>query len=227
MSLEHPRNDVPKHAVDRRDGAAAPLPAGSAETTSVPPPRHRIFLPSTGVERFRAMLWSGARATLFRCSPPFMNRWRVWLLRRFGARVGRGVSIDPSVIVRYPWRLAIADGCVIAHRVILDCMGEIAVGARTRISQYAHLCAGTHDYTRPDMQIVRRPITVGADVWIAADVFVGPGVTVADGTVVAARSSVFHDLPDGVIAAGEPATVRRERAARSSPTDAAARPVRS
>lgn len=184
---------------------------GTVPTTHVPPPRHRIFLPSTRGERALAVLWATVRTLLFRPSPPFAHPWRVLLLKSFGAKVGRRVRLEPSILVRHPWRLTIGDDCVIAHRVIFDCMGEITIRRGTRISQYVHLCAGTHEYTRPDMQIVRRPITVGEEVWIAADVFIGPGVTIEDRAIVAARSSVFHDLTGGMIAAGEPATVRRPR----------------
>lgn len=142
-----------------------------------------------------------------------MHQWRVWLLRRFGAKIGSNVRIEPSAIVEFPWRLSLGTDVAIAHRAILNCMGEVEIGPRTRISQYVHVVAGTHDYTRPDMLIVRRPVTIGAGCWLAADAFIGPGVTVGDRVVVAARSSVFHDLPAGMICAGEPATVRKARPA--------------
>ena len=73
------------------------------------------------------------------------------------------------------------------------------------VSQYAHLCAGTHDHTRPDLPLIKSPITLEDDVWIAADAFVGPGVTVGQGTVVGARASVFKDLPPWKICIGNPA----------------------
>jgi putative colanic acid biosynthesis acetyltransferase WcaF len=73
------------------------------------------------------------------------------------------------------------------------------------ISQYSHICAGTHDHTQPNLPLLRPPITIDDDVWIAADVFVGPGVTIAQGAVVGARSSVFKDLPAWKICVGHPA----------------------
>jgi putative colanic acid biosynthesis acetyltransferase WcaF len=88
----------------------------------------------------------------------------------------------------------------------------VSIGDRTRISQYSHICAGTHEYQRPDMRIEPRPITIGNDVWIAADAFVGPGVRIGDGAMLAARSSAFHDLPEGMICVGEPARPIKRRA---------------
>ena len=98
---------------------------------------------------------------------------------------------------------------VIGHGAIVNCMGKIAIGRGTRISRYAHLCAGTHDYTSRDMRLLRGPITIGRHVWIAADAFVGPGVTIGDGVLLAARSSAFRDLPPGQICIGEPALPHR------------------
>ena len=81
----------------------------------------------------------------------------------------------------------------------------MTLGDRVTVSQYAHLCAGTHDHTRRAMPLVPKPIVLGDDVWIAADVFVGPGVRVRTGTVVGARSSVFGDLPAWKVCVGTPA----------------------
>lgn len=140
-----------------------------------------------------------------------MNRWRVLLLRSFGADVDWSVQIDSTAAIEHPWQLSAGPGAVIAHRVILNCMGRVQIGPGSRISQYAHIVAGTHEYTRPDMIILRQPVTIGEGCWIAADAFIGPGVSIGDRAIVAARSSVFHDLPPGMICAGEPATIRRAR----------------
>ena len=192
----------------------APTPADDRVlVTAVPPPRQRAFLPRSRRERWLGFWWAVVRATLFRWSPGWAYGWRNRLLRCFGAKVDPTARIQPSVIIEFPWQLSIGPHTHIAHKVILNCMGEVTIGAETHISQYAHVVAGTHEYTRPDMQIVRKPVTIGDGIWIAADAFIGPGVTIGDGAIVAARSSVFHDLPGRVVAAGEPAIVRREREA--------------
>ena len=63
----------------------------------------------------------------------------------------------------------------------------ISIGRDVTISQYAHLCAGTHDYRRSDMPLLKTPIRIGEGVWICADSFIGPGVNVGSFAVVAAR----------------------------------------
>lgn len=53
------------------------------------------------------------------------------------------------------------------------------------------------------------PITVGDNVWIGASVTVLPGVTIGSNTVIGAGSVVNRDIPDGVIAVGNPCRVIR------------------
>jgi putative colanic acid biosynthesis acetyltransferase WcaF len=173
--------------------------------TEVPPPSKRIFLPQRPRERAAGAMWAIVRSTLFRWSPRSFNLWRIWLLRLFGAKICGDAVIDPSVRIEFPWNLRIGDQVVICHNVIINCMGTVTLGDRSRISQYSHLVAGTHDYQRRDMAIIRCPIHVGNDVWVAADAFVGPGVTLEDGCLLAARSGAFRDLPAGMVCIGEPA----------------------
>lgn len=152
-------------------------------------------------------LWWFAQATLFRWSPQVLYGWRRWLLRRFGARVGEGVLIRPTVSVTYPWKLSIGDFAWIGDEVVLYTLGEITIGAHAVVSQKSYLCTGTHDPSKPTFDISAHPIRIGEQAWVATDVFVAPGVEIGAGTVVGARSSVFKSLPEGVIAMGNPARI--------------------
>lgn len=127
------------------------------------------------------------------------------LLRWFGAKLGRNVRIRRTVKFEIPWNVKLGDDVSVGDGAILYALGPIDIGDRSFLSQYAHLCAGTHDFTDPTYPLLRPPISVGADCWIAADAFVGPGVRIGDRTVVGARASVFSDLPADVIAVGNPA----------------------
>lgn len=53
------------------------------------------------------------------------------------------------------------------------------------------------------------PIVVGDNVWMGGNVCVMPGVTIGSNTVIAAGSVVAHDIPAGVLAAGNPCRVIR------------------
>jgi putative colanic acid biosynthesis acetyltransferase WcaF len=165
----------------------------------------RNVSPWTRREQVRRLLWSAAVMLLFR--PSFHNwyRFRAALLVLFGGKVGRNVRMRRTVKIEIPWNVEIGDDVSIGDGAILYSLGTIRIGDRSFLSQYAHLCAGTHDPQHTDYPLLREPITIGRDCWIAADAFVAPGVTVGDRTVVGARSSVFSDLPADVIAVGNPA----------------------
>ncbi len=133
------------------------------------------------------------------------------VLRLFGASIDRTARVRSSVRVEQPWNLTIGANTMVGDHAVLYCLGKVTIGANCSLSQYAHLCAGTHDYTRPDMPLLTLPITLGDDVWIAADAFVGPGVTVGDGVVVGARSSVHRSLEPWSVYAGNPAKKIKDR----------------
>ncbi len=173
--------------------------------TEMPKPARRVFLAQSIDEKIAGFVWRFVRVTLFRWSPPPLHGWRRALLRLFGARIGRGVRIEPSVRVDFPWNLRAGDGTAIADHVVINCMGTVEIGPRTLVGRYAHLCAGTHAYAMRDMRIERRPIAIGGGCWIATDAFVGPGVTIGEGSLLAARSSAFSSLPPGMVCIGEPA----------------------
>ena len=156
-------------------------------------------------------LWMFAQALLFRWSFHNWYGWRRFLLRCFGAKVGVAVRVRPTVRIEIPWNVTLDDGCIVGDFAILYSLGTIHIGQRTIISQYAHLCAGSHDYTSRKFPLTTPPIRIGEDCWIAADVFVGPGVTVGDRSVVGARSTVTKTIPADVVAVGSPAKVVKQR----------------
>src|SRR5262245_82984 len=90
-------------------------------------------------------LWELTQPMLRRVPRHFWGLRR-WLLRCFGARIGREVRIHPTTKIAIPWNLSIGDEAAIGDRVQIYNLGEVSIGAQVTISQGAHLCAGTHDY---------------------------------------------------------------------------------
>ena len=145
---------------------------------------------------------------LFRFSPRPLWGWRRMLLRCFGAQIGVQVHIYPTVRVIIPWHLQIDDQVAVGDRAILYALGRIHISARASISQYAHLCAGTHDQHDPARALVRAPIKIEADAWVCADAFVGPGVRIGTGAILGARGVAMKDLADRHLGLGNPMQVK-------------------
>lgn len=148
---------------------------------------------------------------LFRFSPRPCFAWRNFLLRSLGASIGRDVHIYNSATIYYPWQLIAQDECAIGEETYIYNVGTITIRARATISHRAHLCAGTHDHTKPDFPLLRPPIDIRDDAWICADAFVGPNVTVGEGAIVGAAAVVTKDVAPWMIVAGNPAREIRRR----------------
>ncbi|MEM9249548.1 MAG: DapH/DapD/GlmU-related protein [Pseudomonadota bacterium] len=155
-------------------------------------------------EQAARVLWALA-LPLFRLSPRPLWGWRRALLRLFGARVGAGAHVYPDVRIAMPWNLSLGDNCAVGAQAILYALGPIHIADRATISQYAHLCAGSHDWRDPAMPLTKPPIAIGEDAWVCADAFVGPGVAVGPGAIVGARCVLMSSCRAGAIMAGNPA----------------------
>lgn len=160
--------------------------------------------------------WEVVRLLLFRPSPRRAFRWRAMLLRWFGARIGKPLYVRPTCRVVYPWLLETGDWVQLGDDVVVYNLGPVRIGTHTTVSQGTYLCAGSHDYTQPDLPLTRPPITLGNGVWVAAQAFIGPGVTVGDNSVVGARAVVTRDVPPGVVVGGNPARVIKPRPMKSA-----------
>lgn len=157
------------------------------------------------------LAWSMVWMCFYRPTPRSFHWWRRFLLRCFGARLGKGVHPYPTSRVWAPWNLEMGDYACLSEGVDCYCVAKISIGRNSTVSQYSFLCSASHDYTDIDMPMTCAPITIGDQVWITADVFVGPGVQIGDGAVVTARSSVFADIPPWVVAKGNPAVAVKPR----------------
>ena len=161
--------------------------------------------------RLARVVWGLAWLLLARFTPPPLHAWRRLVLVAFGASIGRGARVHGSARIWLPTNLELGEQVLVGPGVRLYNQGHIRIGARSVISQRAHLCASTHDIADPHFQLVLRPISVGVGCWIAAEAFIGPGVTVGDRAVIGARAALFGGAePDGVYS-GNPAQLIKRR----------------
>ena len=154
--------------------------------------------------RLARLLWHIIAFIFFKYSPKPLHAWRSFLLRLFGAKVGKGVHVYPKVSIWAPWNLILKDECGIANGVTLYSQGRITVGKRAVISQGAHLVAGTHDYTKLGFPLYTKPIVIGDYAWVAADSFIHPGVEIGEGAVIGARAVVTKNMPPWMVCSGHP-----------------------
>ncbi len=167
--------------------------------------------PHSAANKAARALWGAVWRLLFRPTPRFWHAPRRALLRVFGARVGRGAQIMPSVSIWAPWNLALGDYATVGDGADLYSVDRIEIGAHATISRRAFLCTATHEVHHPNMPLKTAPIRIGPGAWVAAEAFVHPGVTLGADAVAGARAVVLRDVPPRRIVAGNPARDIGER----------------
>ncbi|MDR1683432.1 MAG: putative colanic acid biosynthesis acetyltransferase [Candidatus Symbiothrix sp.] len=157
------------------------------------------------------ILWSCVYNILFRYSPNPFHKYRIFILRIFGAKVSIKARISPQAIITMPWNLEMDDYATLGPYAIVYSTAPVKIGKQATVSQYACLCTATHDYEDANFTLYAEPITIENNAWVAADVFVGQGVTIGEGCVIGARSSIYKNSPAWTICVGNPAKPIKER----------------
>lgn len=123
----------------------------------------------------------------------------VWIEPDFRCEFGKNITIGNNVYINF--------GCV-----ILDC-GQVSIGDDTLIGPNVGIFSGNHAADAGERTaggLIPKPIAIGDRVWICGNVSIVPGVRIGDKSVIGAGSVVTHDIPSGVIAAGNPCRVLRK-----------------
>ena len=164
-----------------------------------------------GGSRLKRFLWYYTNALFFLCPLFPFNFLKIFLLRLFGASVGKRVTIKPGINIKYPWLLNIGNYVWIGENVWIDNLAKISIAGNACISQGALLLTGNHDYTRPSFDLTVKEIIIEEGVWIGAKAVVCPGVNCKSHSVLAAASVATKDLEPYSVYGGSPAVKIKER----------------
>jgi putative colanic acid biosynthesis acetyltransferase WcaF len=167
------------------------------------------YTPKAGVAK-RGMWFLVNAIVMLNPIVPFSGL-KIFLLRSFGAQIGKGVVIKPSVNIKYPWLLSIDDNSWIGEKVWIDNLADVHIGKNVCISQGAFLLCGNHNYKKPSFDLQIGKIILEDGVWIGAKSIVCPGVTCSSHAVLAVGSIATHNLDAFSIYQGNPAEKRRVR----------------
>lgn len=154
--------------------------------------------------RLGRQVWDIVYTLFFRTSPRPLHAWRSFLLRCFGAKIGKDCHVYPKAKIWAPWNLVMEDHAGMADDVNCYSMAVISLGKKVVVSQGTYLCTGSHDYEDPNFQLYAKPIYIGDNAWLCAESFICPGVTIGEGSVIGARSVVTKDMPAWTVCAGNP-----------------------
>ncbi|HAF28012.1 MAG TPA: colanic acid biosynthesis acetyltransferase WcaF [Bacteroidales bacterium] len=134
-----------------------------------------------------------------------------FLLRIFGAKLGKGIVIKPGVNIKYPWLLEIDNYVWIGEGVWIDNLSSISIGSNVCISQGAMLLTGNHNYKKVSFDLMPGTIIIQDGVWVGAKSIVCPNVTCKTHSVLSVNSVAVSNLEPYSIYQGNPAIKIRDR----------------
>lgn len=159
----------------------------------------------------RRLLWLVLGRVFINTYFPIPAKFKVFVLRAFGAKMGRGIMIKPKVNIKYPWLLEVGDNTWIGEKVWIDNLDLVSIGCNVCLSQGVMLLTGNHDYKSPTFDLMIGKITLEDCVWIGAKSLVTPGVICYENSVLGAASVLNKNLPHNQIWSGNPAVYLRNR----------------
>lgn len=149
----------------------------------------------------------------FNATRPSELEKRTQLLRRLFAEIGEDCYIEPPLHANWGAHTHFGRNVYANFGLTLVDDGDIYVGDNVMFGPHVTLATAGHpvlpELREKGMQF-NQPIRIGRNVWIGSGAIVLPGVTIGDGTVVGAGSVVTKDLPENVVAVGNPCRILRE-----------------
>ncbi len=162
----------------------------------------------TAVKR---LLWYYLNSLFLKSSLLPLSGFKIFLLRLFGASIGKNVTIKPGVNIKYPWHLTIGNQTWIGENVWIDCLVPVSIGNNVCISQGAVLLTGSHNYKKTTFNLITAGVVIEDGVWIGAGAMVNLGVVAASHAVLTSGSVATKNLEAYSVYQGNPAVKIRSR----------------
>lgn len=163
-------------------------------------------------DKIKRLLWNLVWGLFARPFPRNTARkWKIFLLRMFGAKVSWTATVYSSAKVFKPWLLEMRDYSCLAPGVDCYNAAPISIGIKATVSQRAFLCTAGHDITNIRHRQIEKPIIIEDEAWICAEAFVGQGVIVRRGAVVFPRTVVVKNVEEWTVVGGNPAKFIKKR----------------
>lgn len=155
-------------------------------------------------------MWELCWAVLCSWTPKPFNRWRLFILKLFGAQIYGRPFVHQRARIEHPWNLCLHNRACLGDRSHAYCLDKVILYASATVAQEAYLCTGSHDFCSDDLPLITAPIVIGESVFIGARAFLLPGVSIGSHSIVGACSVVTRSISPYLIVAGNPAKLVRK-----------------
>ena len=144
---------------------------------------------------------------------PFNAPKEYLIFKLIGLKHGKGTFIDVPFRCDYGKNISVGDRFYANTNCTIIDVAKVTIGNNVKFGpNVSVITAGhpVHAETRATAYEYGIPVTIGDNVWIGAGAIVLPSVTIGANTVIGAGSVVTKDIPENVIAAGNPCKVIRQ-----------------
>lgn len=164
-----------------------------------------------GAGKIKILIWYFINVLFFINPLNPLSGLKVFLLKMFGAKMGKGIVIKPNVNIKYPWLLEVGDYTWIGEKVWIDNLAKVTIGKNCCLSQGSMLLCGNHNYKKSTFDLVVKPITLEDGAWVGALSVVCPGVSLKSHSILTVQSVATETLEPFSLYKGNPAVKIRER----------------
>lgn len=153
---------------------------------------HVVF--NSTLKKLRYFSWLCISNMFFLTNIPFPQKFKVLVLKFFGANIGKKCVIKPWVKIKFPWELSLGDHVWLGEEVWIDNISNVQIGNNVCISQGAMLLTGNHRYDKIDFALETKPIIIEDGVWICAKAIILGGIKLENHAVVGLACVAKNDL---------------------------------
>lgn len=139
--------------------------------------------------------------------------YRKQLLKELFERTGEELYVEPPFHCDYGCHISVGENFYANFDCIILDVGKVTIGSNVMFAPRVGIYTAGHPI---DAEVRTRglefgtAVTIGDNVWVGANAVINPGVTIGSNVVIGSGSVVTKDIPDNVVAAGNPCRVLRE-----------------
>jgi maltose O-acetyltransferase len=138
---------------------------------------------------------------------------RARLIKELIPAAGQGVWIEPPFYCDYGSNITLGDKVFFNFNCVVLDVAPVRIGSRVLFGPAVQVYAAAHPLGAEERRTgleLGKAVEIGEDVWVGGGAIICPGARIGSCSVIGAGSVVTTDIPERVLAAGNPCRVIRE-----------------
>jgi maltose O-acetyltransferase len=132
------------------------------------------------------------------------------ILQQLLPNAGEGLWLQPPFYCDYGTNIFLGEKVFFNFNCVVLDVAKVSIGSRTLLGPNVQVYAATHPVDHMERAAgleYGKPVSIGEDAWIGGNTVICPGVSIGNRSIIGAGSVVTKDIPDDVMAVGNPCVV--------------------